>query len=57
MGSINRLIQGDAFKLSVLFFIVGSLLMMLMGKLRKLFSKSKKKAILYAIFILVTFAK
>lgn len=53
---INNIIQGDAFKLSIIFFIVGSLIMMLVGKLRKIFTKNKKKAIFYTIFLLISFA-
>ncbi len=56
MGSVQSLIQGDAFKVSIIFFFIGSLIMILFGKLRKLFTKNKKKAILYALLILVTFA-
>lgn len=56
MGSVSSIIQGDAFKLSLGFFIIGSLIMMLVTKLRKLFTKNKKKAIIYAILILITFA-
>ncbi len=56
MGSVSSIIQGDAFKLSLGFLIIGSLIMMLVTKLRKLFTKNKKKAIIYAIVILITFA-
>ncbi len=56
MGSVSSIIQGDAFKLSLGFLIIGSLIMMLATKLRKLFTKNKKKAIIYAILILITFA-
>lgn len=56
MGSVGNLIQGDAFKLSLVFLIVGSLIMVLVSKLRKIFTKSKKKAIIYAVLILISFA-
>lgn len=56
MGSLNRIIQGDAFKLSIVFFIIGSLIMILVTKLRKLFTKNKKRAIVYAIVIFISFA-
>ncbi len=57
MGSLlNALLHGDAFKLSLVFFLIGTLIMMLMTKIRSVFSKHKKKALIYAIFILVTFA-
>lgn len=36
--------------------IVSSIIMMLVTKLRKLFTKNKKRALLYALFILATFA-
>lgn len=56
MGSFSSIVNGDAFKLSLIFFIVGSLIMMLVTKLRAVFTKNKKKAIFYGIFILITFA-
>ncbi len=56
MGSVQSLVQGDAFKVSIIFFFIGSLIMILFGKLRKLFTKNKKRAILYALLILVSFA-
>ncbi|QXP59302.1 TssN family type VI secretion system protein [Olleya sp. HaHaR_3_96] len=56
MGSLSSLLSGNAFKISILLFIVGSLIMMLFTKIRKIFSKQKKQAILYAIFILISFA-
>ncbi|MCF6350049.1 MAG: TssN family type VI secretion system protein [Flavobacteriaceae bacterium] len=56
MGMLSSLLSGGAFKLSIVFFIVGALIMMLMGKLRKVFTKSKKKSIFYAIAALIIFA-
>ena len=56
MGSFNSIIQGDAFKLSLIFFIIGSLIMMLVTKLRTLFTKNKKKAIIYAVLLIISFA-
>ncbi len=56
MGILTSLLNGGAFKLSIVFFIVGTLIMMLMGKLRKVFTKSKKKSIIYAIVALLVFA-
>ncbi len=56
MGSIGSIVSGDAFKFSLIFFFIGSLIMMLFTQLRKLFTKNKKKAIVYAIVILVSFA-
>jgi len=56
MGSINSILQGDAFKFGIIFFFIGSLIMMLFTELRKVFTKNKKKAILYAIVVLISFA-
>ncbi|GHC57567.1 TssN family type VI secretion system protein [Ulvibacter litoralis] len=56
MGSIGNIANGEIFKLSIGLMIVSSLIMMLVTKLRKLFTKNKKRAILYALFVLVTFA-
>ncbi|WP_452224809.1 TssN family type VI secretion system protein [Lacinutrix chionoecetis] len=56
MGSFSSLLNGNAFKISILMLIVGSVIMMLFTKVRKVFSKQKKQAIFYAIFILITFA-
>lgn len=53
MGIINSLIQGDGFKIGILFFFIGSLIMVLVVKLRKLLKKHKKKAILYALFLAI----
>jgi len=56
MGSFGNILNGNAFKISMLLFIVGSILMMVVTKLRKVFLKQKKQAIIYAIFTLITFA-
>lgn len=56
MGSVQSLMQGDAFKVSIILFFIGSLIMILFGKLRKLFTKNKKKAIIYALVVLISFA-
>ncbi|MDX1270537.1 TssN family type VI secretion system protein [Bizionia paragorgiae] len=56
MNSFSSIIQGDLFKLSIVFFIVGALIMMLMTKLRKQFSQNKKSIIIYLILVLITFA-
>lgn len=55
MGSISNLLSGNAFKISILLLIAGSIIMMLFTKVRKVFTKQKKQAIFYAIFILITF--
>lgn len=49
-------LNNDILKVNIGLFIVGTLIMTLMIKLRKLFTKNKKLAIVYAIFVLVTFA-
>ena len=56
MGSIGNIASGDIFKLSIGLMIIGSLIMMLVTKLRKLFTKNKKRAIVYALIVLITFA-
>ena len=56
MGILSSLLSGGTLKISIVFFIVGALIMMLMGKLRKVFTKSKKKSIFYAIAALLIFA-
>ncbi|OAB78746.1 TssN family type VI secretion system protein [Cochleicola gelatinilyticus] len=56
MGSITNLTNGNILKLSILFLVVGSILMLLMTSIRKMFTKNKKRAILYVLFILLTFA-
>ena len=56
MNILSSLLHGGSLKLSLLFLIIGSLIMMLFGKLRKVFSKGKKKALYYAVVALITFA-
>jgi len=56
LGSLSNLASGGAFKMSLGLFIISALIMMLMSKLRKLFTKNKKQAIIYLIFVLITFA-
>ena len=55
MGTTS-IMNGSIFKLSLIFMIAGTMIMMLVSKLRKLFSKNKKHAILYALLIILTFA-
>ena len=52
MGTV---INNDILKINLGLFIIGTLLMTLVTKLRKLFAKNKKLAILYALFILISF--
>lgn len=53
MGNISN---GDILKLNIGLFVISTVIMMLVTKLRKLFTKNKKRAIIYAIIILATFA-
>lgn len=52
---LANIATGNIFKLSFGLLILGSILMTIMNSLRKLFSQNKKKAILYALFLLITF--
>jgi Ca2+/Na+ antiporter len=54
--SFQNLANGSAFKMSMLLFIVGTVIFALMSKLRKLFAKDKKRTIIYLIFTLISFA-
>ncbi len=54
--SFTSLMSGSAFKMSMLLFLVGSVIFALVSKLRKLFAKDKKKTIIYLIFTLLSFA-
>lgn len=56
MGSIGNIANGNILKLSIGLMIISTLIMMLATKLRKLFTKNKKHAIIYALIILVSFA-
>ncbi|WP_149274982.1 TssN family type VI secretion system protein [Pareuzebyella sediminis] len=52
MGTV---LNNDIVKINLGLFVFGTLLMALVSKLRKLFTKNKKLAIGYALFIIVTF--
>jgi len=56
MGIGSSLMNGDMLKLSMLIMVLSLLLMMLMGKVRKVLSKNKKAALIYALVILASFA-
>ncbi|GEQ86168.1 hypothetical protein ULMS_16760 [Patiriisocius marinistellae] len=56
MGSIGNIANGEVLKMSIGLLILSSIIMMLVTKVRKVFTKNKKKAILYALFVLITFA-
>lgn len=53
---MSSIASGQIFKVSIGLIILSTVLMMVMKTLRKLFTKNKKRAILYAIFVLLTFA-
>lgn len=56
MNALTNIMNGNMFKVSLVLFFISSIIMGLVKNLRKLFTKNKKRAILYALFILVTFA-
>ncbi len=52
---MNTLINSEVLKINIGLFMIGTMIIALVAKLRKLFSKHKKRAILYAIFVLLSF--
>ncbi len=56
MNALANIMNGNMFKISLVLFFVSSIIMGIVKNLRKLFTKNKKRAILYALFILLTFA-
>ncbi|MCW5518544.1 hypothetical protein J1N09_01745 [Aureitalea sp. L0-47] len=52
---MNNIANGQIFKISIGLLIVSAIIMTIMTKLRKLFSKNKKRAIIYLLFVFVTF--
>jgi len=56
MNSITNIMNGNMFKVSLGLFFISSIIFGVMKKLRSLFSKNKKLAILYILFVLLTFA-
>ena len=48
--------NGNMFKVSFGLFLISSIILGLVGKLRNIFNKNKKAAIIYLLFILITFA-
>jgi len=56
MNTATNILSGNMFKTSIILFFISSLIIGLVKKLRKLFTKNKKLAIFYALFILLTFA-
>ena len=53
---MNTIMNSDILKINLGLFIIGSLIMGLVTKLRKLFSRNKKMAIGYALLIFLSFA-
>lgn len=49
-------IGADFFKVSVLLFVVGALIMAFVTSIKKLFTKNKKKFLIYAVVLLLLFA-
>jgi len=56
MNALTHIMNGNMFKLSLGLFFISSIILGLMKKIRAIFNKNKKAAILYLLFILVTFA-
>lgn len=53
---MNTLINGQVFKVSIVFLVISAVMMMIMKNLRALFKKNKKVAFFYGLFIMLTFA-
>lgn len=53
---MTSLLNGNVFKLGIILFLVSSLLMILVSKVRKIFAKNKAQTIVYLIILLVLFA-
>lgn len=53
---MNYLVNSGVFRLSVVFVLLGTLIMTLVKKIRKLFAKNKLKALIYALVIILSFA-
>jgi len=56
MNAVTNIMNGNMFKLSFALFLISSIVLGLMKKIRAIFTKNKKVAILYILFILITFA-
>ncbi len=52
---MTSLLNGNVFKISIILFFVSSLLMVLVTKVRKMFTKNKMQAIVYAIVLMLLF--
>ncbi|MGB1308473.1 MAG: TssN family type VI secretion system protein [Oceanihabitans sp.] len=56
MNAVTNILNGNMFKVSIILFFISSILLGIFKKIRSLFTKNKKLAILYLLFILLTFA-
>lgn len=56
MNALTNIMNGNMFKLSLGMFLISAIIFALMSKMRTLFSKNKKAALLYLLFIIITFA-
>ena len=56
MNALTQIMNGNTFKVSLGLFLISAIILGLMGKLRAVFNKNKKAAIIYLLFILITFA-
>lgn len=53
---MNYLVNSGVFRVSVVFVLLGTMLMTLVKKIRKLFAQNKLKAFVYALVIVLSFA-
>lgn len=56
MNAVTNILNGNMFKASIILFFISSILIGVLKKVRSLFTKNKKLAIVYLLFILLTFA-
>lgn len=56
MNALTNIMNGNMFKVSLGMFVFSAIIFGVVKKLRTVFNKNKKAAILYVLFILVTFA-
>ena len=53
---MNYIVNSGVFRVSMVFVLLGTILMTLVKKIRKLFTQNKLKALVYALIILLSFA-
>lgn len=53
---MNYLVNSGVFRVSVVFVLLGTIIMTLVKKIRKLFAQNKLKALIYALIIILSFA-